>query len=96
MVRRKCPKCNTSNRGDATFCRHCGENLPVEWEKVTNTKSTQSHSSSEGAKIFFGILYGCGIIGAIALFFTGTIGKAVAIALAYGCVYGLTHLDELK
>ena len=89
MARRKCPKCNTSNRGDATFCRHCGESLPVEW------KSSSSHSSSNGAKIFLGILYVCGIIGAIALFFTGTIGKAVAIGLAYGCVYGLTHLNEL-
>ena len=95
MAKKKCPKCNTSNSSDATFCRHCGESLLVEWNKATNTSSSSSHRSSEGAKIFFGILYVCGIIGSIALFFADVIGKAIALPLALGCGYGLSHLDEL-
>lgn len=42
MAKRKCPKCNTSNRGDATYCRHCGEKLSsLNQQSASNTSKDE-------------------------------------------------------
>ena len=64
MARRKCPKCNTSNRGDAIYCRHCGEKLiNLNQQNTSNTSNGEKDALIEiSGRVIASVLFMFGII----------------------------------
>ncbi len=84
MAPHKC-KCGTWNNDSALFCRNCGKKLQHNTSSAPNPVHTPSKSSSSNSDdSFLAILGIIAIVGAAILFFTDTIPKYVAIAVAVG------------
>lgn len=70
MAKKKCPKCNTSNSGDATFCRHCGEKL---MNQNQQNASIASNDEDGCLSVFFIVISWILIGGGIGCVFSGMI-----------------------